>query len=207
MTLNWNEVLDAASGDVRRLSYVTRFSSIPVTIPENVSDHSFYVTLYSVLIHNHLDEDNVWHKSLLAPIMLHAVTHDISESVTGDLVRTFKYSSPEFKNAVNMAEQNMLSCFPLKISELYNMWEHAAGDRKRYVKAVVKAADFMSLHQYMVREVARGNQEIGPFFERMISDLRQEGYNIKSDPDSKIASLSGLYMMMSNTTSFGRRTA
>lgn len=203
MAYYWKDVLDAASGDIRRLSYVVRFSSVPVIVPENVADHSYYVALYSVLIHRHMDGE----RSLYSPIMLHAITHDLTEAMTGDLVRTFKYSSSEFKQAVDSAEKSMISRFPTDITTLHNMWVFEAGDQIQYVKAVVKAADFMSLHQYMIREVARGNQEIRPFFERMLADLRQEGDAVEQNPNPKISAMADLYRLMANTTSPGKRTA
>jgi 5'-deoxynucleotidase YfbR-like HD superfamily hydrolase len=139
--------------------------------------------------------------------MLHAITHDLTEALTGDLVRTFKYSSPEFKKAVNKAEDDMLARFPSMIVELYQLWDREAGKDKSYVEAVVKAADFMSLHQYMIREVARGNAEINPFLERMVHDLRMEGKSVENDSDPRVASLSDLYKLMASVTTPGQRTA
>ena len=45
--------------------------------------------------------------------------------------------------------------------------------RPEYVESVVKAADFLSLYQYMRREAARGNLEIIPFFVKMMGDLAE----------------------------------
>lgn len=201
--MNWQKVLDAASCDVRRLDYVDRFSSIPVLVKENVSSHSYWVSLYSILIHENLSGD----RRLLGPISVHAITHDIVESLTGDLVRTFKYSSDVFKSAVNSAEHNMYSHLPDAIQILNHIWEYEAGQDAKYVKAVVKAADFMSLHQYMIREVARGNEEIRPFFQRMITDLRIEEEKFKTDQDSRIASIAPLFELMASTHVSGQRTA
>ena len=39
------------------------------------------------------------------------------------------------------------------------------------MKAIVKAADFMSLFTYMRREVLMGNREVKPFFQIMVKDL------------------------------------
>ena len=54
MKVDWSKVLEAASGDVRRLSHVVRYSSIPISVPENVAEHSYWVSLYAILIHRTL---------------------------------------------------------------------------------------------------------------------------------------------------------
>ena len=202
MTNTWADVLDSASSDVRRLDYVDRFSSIPVLIKENVSAHSYWVSLYSVLIHRHLQGDD----SLLGAILLHAVTHDLTEALTGDVVRTFKYSSPEFKTAVDTAEDNLFPMLHESVRELFPLWQQLAGVNYDYVKAVVKAADFVSLHQYMVREMDRGNKEIAPFAARMINDLFAEGEKFAKSSNPKIAQIGGLFSMMAKTHVSGKRT-
>jgi len=173
--LDWKPLLEAASSDIRRLDYVTRYSSIPVTVPENDSTHMYWVSVYSMMIHRKL----VGPKELDALIMQHALTHDALECLSGDIVRTFKYSSEEFRAAVNKAEQGLASSLPVEVRSLldevhlhitsFGHTHHWKGD---YAKDVVKAADFMSLYQYMWREKKRGNSEIDPFFGRMIEDLK-----------------------------------
>jgi 5'-deoxynucleotidase YfbR-like HD superfamily hydrolase len=171
---DWKPLLEAASSDIRRLDYVTRYSSIPVTVPENDSTHMYWVSIYSMMVHRRLNGP----KELDALIMQHALTHDALECLSGDIVRTFKYSSDEFRAAVNRAEQGLASSLPLEIRSLLNevhlhitSFGHTHHWKGDYVKDVVKAADFMSLYQYMWREKKRGNSEIDPFFGRMIEDL------------------------------------
>lgn len=181
--LDWKPLLEAASSDIRRLDYVTRYSSIPVTVPENDSTHMYWVSIYSMMIHRRLNGP----KELDALIMQHALTHDALECLSGDIVRTFKYSSEEFRAAVNRAEQGLASCLPAEVRSLldevhlhitsFGESHHWKGD---YVKDVVKAADFMSLYQYMWREKKRGNSEIDPFFGRMIDDLKAMAEKLRS---------------------------
>jgi 5'-deoxynucleotidase YfbR-like HD superfamily hydrolase len=168
MTQNWKEVVETASGDVRRLSHVVRFSSIPVSVPENVAEHSFYVALYAIIIHKTLRPNDV---DIVGAIILGAILHDLAEAKTGDVVRTFKYSSDALKKEIDKAEHVIISQFPALILDIYNLHKHIESDDHAYVSSVIKAADFMSLHQYMVREIRRGNQEIYPFFLRMEADL------------------------------------
>ena len=189
-------MIDAASGDVRRLDYVIRYSSIPVNFKESVSAHSYWVSLYSLLIHRKISTDT----SLIGPILLKAVIHDVAEAKTGDLVRTFKYSLPELKEAVDKAEDLIVSSFHDQISSLFGLFTSMVGtDDLKYVEAVVKAADFLSLQQFMNREWLRGNREITPFFERMLTELDSASEKVFGSDDSRIRSLWSLYNRMKYT--------
>jgi 5'-deoxynucleotidase YfbR-like HD superfamily hydrolase len=172
---DWKPLLEAASSDIRRLDYVTRYSSIPVTVPENDSTHMYWVSIYSMMVHRRLNGP----KELDAVIMQHALTHDALECLSGDIVRTFKYSSEEFRLAVNRAERGLADTLPKEVKSLMDEVLAAlmpGGTPEQwhsgYVVDVVKAADFMSLYQYMWREKKRGNSEIDPFFGRMTADLK-----------------------------------
>lgn len=159
--IDWSSLITASSGDIRRLSSVWRYSSIPISVPENVAEHSYWVAMYSAMIHKHIGDN----ATLLGEIVLKGLTHDLAECVTGDIVRVFKYSSPELKKEINKAEMKLSSSLPEIITTII-----PSGVGK-YVESVVKAADFLSLYQYMRREASRSNLEIIPFYERMTRDL------------------------------------
>lgn len=173
MQRDWGQLIDVSSGQVRRLSYVWRFSSIPVTVPENVAEHSYWVTLYSMLIHMKLYEEKPVDAPLMCAILSEATVHDIGECVTGDFVRTFKYSDPKLKEAIDEGEAKEVDKNLEKplVDAIHQSSQLAEKNRIDYVKAVVKAADFLSLFQFMRREWVRGNREIKEFYEIMIKDL------------------------------------
>jgi len=171
---DWDNFMEDASGDIRRLDYVYRFSSIPVIMKEQVSTHSYWVTLYAAMIHDEINgpED-------LKPYLLsYALVHDASEARSGDFVRTFKYSSKELKDAINKGEQEMMDSMPYRIRRLFNPPDHLCVSEKAYIEMVVKAADFLSLKQFMMREVDKGNKEIEQFYHRMTNDLALEAEKI-----------------------------
>lgn len=179
----WASVLGASSGDIRRLASVWRYSSVPITIPENVADHSFWVSVYAVMIHQELLRQSssvvrrqYGKQSVLLAVLLRAVTHDLGEAVTGDIVRPFKYSSDSLKQAVDQAEESMVEkLFPQAVKEVFELTEEAMANTGvgTYANAVVKAADFMSLYQFMRREVLRGNCEVKGFVEIMVDDFHR----------------------------------
>lgn len=174
---DYTNLIDVASGDIRRLNAVQRYSSIPVVAFENTAEHSYWVSLYAVMIHVAI-YPKFKDDKITAAIAIRALLHDMTDAIAGDVVRTFKYSTPEFRDAVHKAEESMVKELPSSITSLYDMKSNE-GDR-RYVDAIVKAADFLSLYQYMRREVMRQNKEIIPFFKRMIKDLDEMRYSRSS---------------------------
>lgn len=203
---DWNKVLEACSGDLRRLDYVTRYSSIPVTYSETVSSHQYWVTIYSCLIHQELMPGD---KKLVGPVLLKASIHDTQECITGDLIRTFKYSSKTLKDAIDEAEKNIMNKLPDRISSLFSLYEDMFREKDEsvhelpdyvYVEAIVKAGDFLSLQQYMNREWLRGNREIEPFFQRMTDDLHMMANKMANSEETRVRGLEGLYLKMVATS-------
>lgn len=179
---SWSDVLKAGTEDVRRLDSVTRFSSIPVTFSETTTTHSYWVTLYSLMIWQVL-EAHGWKGGLpdLGEVLRYAVSHDAPESVTGDVVRTLKYSSRAMKKAVDEAEVVLVERLMAgRVRAAISFVPSPAA------KAIVKAADWFALWQFMRREAARMNLEIIPFYNRMVRDLQEA--EISSPPE-----LQGLY--------------
>lgn len=153
-------------GHSGRLDYIDRYSSIPVTMKETVMSHIGWVTFYSLAIHNEVEGP----EECTALILSHAVTHDLAECLTGDIVAPFKHSSKEFASQVQEAENQMVSKFLdisssnllNKVKEELNSIEH---HKKEYVEFLVKTADDLSLFRFMWRELRRGNKEIKYFAE------------------------------------------
>lgn len=173
---SWCSLIEATSDDIRRLSAVDRFSSIPVSVKETVAEHSFWVTLYAAAIYRFLESPD----HLYGPLLLRAVTHDLEECISGDIVRPLKYSTPELKEEVDRASEMLLNrMVPEEILDLRKELV-PPGEDWDYINCVVKAADWLSLFQYMRREAARGNREIIPFYNRMIRDLSEAA---KQAPD------------------------
>lgn len=177
MNPSWSDLIKEATGDIRRLDHVVRFNSIPVAVHESTSTHSYWVSIYAAMIHLSMFPEDL--KTLGAVIMV-SIVHDAAECVTGDVVRVFKYSTPELKIEVDRAEDILVQkLLGPKIQNLFDVAsEMSKGDATperdkvpSYVKSVVKAADFLSLFQYMRREAARGNLEIIPFYNRMMIDI------------------------------------
>ncbi|OPZ35528.1 MAG: 5'-nucleotidase [Synergistetes bacterium ADurb.BinA166] len=201
----WASFLTEAASDVRRLNSVDRFSSIPVRERESVALHSYWVVLYSLMLHRRLDGPG----EALGSLLSYAAVHDLPECLTGDVVRTFKYSSGEFREAVQAAEHSMVERLPKPVLSMLRRAESMSGDgtweHGWYVETVAKAADFLSLYQYLMRELRGGNSDIGPFVKAMRADMNKmrkkvsESFRPAADPRRSriLTELADLYKSMS----------
>lgn len=166
---SWKSFLIKDHADIKRLDYVTRYNSIPSIYHESVSQHSYWVTLYALMLHQHIFSGK--DPEIELHICKMGMIHDIGECLTGDVVRTFKYSSPELKRVIDESEEMMMTKYmPMSIKRIIGESQPVQKDDAKYVKDIIKAADFISLFHYMNREYNRGNREIMPFLNRMISD-------------------------------------
>jgi 5'-deoxynucleotidase YfbR-like HD superfamily hydrolase len=190
MRAAWEQVYDGMSGDVRRLSHVYRYSSIPTTVPENVMEHLGWVTLYSLMIHSQVGGP----ERLTGSVLLRSITHDLPEMVTGDVVRTFKYSSEALKKEISNAEDVMMKRVHPGLQHAYSMGsKFDSVEDEEYVESIVKAADFAALQQHLSRELQMGNRLMYPFIERMAKDLHSKRVEVESNPNELIKRLSGFY--------------
>lgn len=207
----WTSLIRDISGDLNRLNSVWRYSSIPVTGKENDVEHQGWVCIYSLMIHNCLRPLDV---DLSGPIATHAISHDIVECVTGDIVRTFKYSDLGLKNAIKTAEINILKNLPDSVQLLINCHTRQLALMNKsheldYVETVVKMGDFLSLWNFMKRELLRSNREIVPYVKMMVDDLECMSRNFLSgqsavrvqDP-SLLASIGQFYRELANEAGF-----
>jgi 5'-deoxynucleotidase YfbR-like HD superfamily hydrolase len=133
-------------------------------------------------------------------ILKYALVHDVGESVTGDVVRPFKYATPEMKRAADEAEdiltqRLMPDVVKQIIGELDDPRNTTYAD---YVKDVIKAADFLCVYVFMNREFLHGNQEIEPFRKRMVADMTAMAAKLGSSPGAHVKEISRLYTLMAS---------
>ncbi len=199
----WTGLLDEVRGDISRLDYVTRYSSIPTRTKETVSQHSFWVGLYAVMIHRMLRDTYVgiyaW-ESVEYQILKYALVHDVGESVTGDVVRPFKYATPEMKRAADEAEDILTQrLMPDVVKQIIGELDDPRNTTySEYVKDVIKAADFLCVYVFMNREFLHGNQEIEPFRKRMVADMTAMAAKLGLSPGAHVKEISRLYTLMAS---------
>lgn len=102
-----NSLLDWMTGTIRRLSHIKRFSSFPVNRQENVSEHSFWVSTYAYIIALDFIEKGI--EVDCSKVCLKATLHDWEESMTGDIIRSFKYKSKKFREQSKEIENALVT--------------------------------------------------------------------------------------------------
>lgn len=154
MKLDIGEML---AGSLHRMSHVNRYSSIPVTRKENVSEHSWYVAMYAYLVGKDLATAGV--KVDFGELLSRALVHDLDESMTGDFLRYVKYGHPDLKRALDEVSVSMIEKMSAELSvQLLPHWKNAkADDIEGHIIAVVDLARVIS---YVNEEYATGNTHV-----------------------------------------------
>jgi 5'-deoxynucleotidase YfbR-like HD superfamily hydrolase len=135
-----------------RLAAIFRYSTLPTIHRESVAEHTCFVVLNSYaicvdLIRRGYDVD-------MGATLRCAAVHDIDEALTGDFIRTFKYSDPSLTSAIKNGTRKLMATLELD-PMLLRDWEDAKADTLE--GHVVELADLWSLTQFASREVRLGS--------------------------------------------------
>lgn len=159
------------TGRMRRMHHIGRYSSIPVINRENVAAHSWEVAFYSMLIAADLLENN--YEVNYGSLLKKAISHDVSEVLSGDIIRSYKHGSPEMLKACHDADTlNMVSLteevdgfagIVLERAWLYAKNESIEG-------AIVRFADMLCVVSYCAEEMRMGNTLIAYILEELYNE-------------------------------------
>jgi|TARA_Y100000310_G_C20553326_1_gene749238 putative hydrolase of HD superfamily len=145
---------DLLLGEPVNLRFVTRFSALPKTHDETVAEHSYFVALYSMIIGEHLEREGI--DINFRRLLSYAIVHDLDEALTGDFIRTFKYSSDSLRNEIMKATKVIMK----KLSDKYNIdktyWEDSK-ETSTIEGKIVMIADFLSVLSFVFQELRAGN--------------------------------------------------
>lgn len=138
------------------LSCVNRFSQSKLCAPENVLEHSGFVTALSFYLASKIIECG--HEINMGVLLSKAIMHDFDESLTGDIAMPVKYHNAQIrKDLAEIEDANMkMISEDVKLPEAYTRWETAkwgSGGK------IVALADYLSvLFKFHDEIVNRGNK-------------------------------------------------
>ncbi len=146
-------------GEFRRVSYVYRYSALPVLNRENVAEHSWWTAVIAMTI-----ATEVGHAELIGDVAARGILHDIEEIGTGDLVREAKYFDDKMRAdfaRVEMAFANRLfDKLGTKVGDqLWNIWKQAK-DPDDLAGQIVALADLFCVIAYVRWERSMGNTKL-----------------------------------------------
>jgi len=145
---------------ISRMKYITRWSLMRNSEPENIQEHSHMVAVFAHALA--VIRRDIYGKKadpgLAAQI---ALFHDSSEIFTGDLPTPVKYFDPEimvaYKNVESVASKKLLTALPSELRLSYKKLLAPQEDDEMYI--LVKAADKLAAYVKCLEELKAGNPE------------------------------------------------
>lgn len=142
-----------------RMKLIDRWSLMRCTQKENVQEHSLQVAIIAhavALIKN----QHFGGKVSADKVAVHAIFHDATEVLTGDLPTPVKYFNSEIRNAFTAVEDHavaqLLSLLPQNLQSNYS---EIFADADVEIRKIVKAADVIAAYIKCLEEEAAGNRE------------------------------------------------
>jgi putative hydrolase of HD superfamily len=150
------------------MHHVTRYSSLPVIKPENVAAHSWQVAFITYLIAHDLTEAG--HQVDLGIALSGAITHDVSECLSGDIIRSYKYSSPEMEDITRRADAANVEKLAEQIG-VSLLWDWTGAKDYSLEGRIVAFADYVCVVTYCVEEHRMGNTMLDQIVEGVYLNL------------------------------------
>ncbi|HAO69506.1 MAG TPA: 5'-deoxynucleotidase [Ruminococcaceae bacterium] len=147
-----------------RMKYINRWGLMRNTRWENLSEHSLETAMLAHILAV-IGNKRLGRRYSLEKIVLHALYHDCSEILTGDLPTPVKYDNPALQGSYKEVERaacerlaNLLPCDLRGEIEPYLSGDGLDEDSRK----LVKAADRLSALIKCMEEEKAGNREFVP---------------------------------------------
>lgn len=150
--------------ELRTASVVNRWSIVRTLKPDNVAEHSYYVTCYSVALARLLE----W-KGSLADLMYLALMHDVEELLTGDLVSPVKGNIVDDSLYERYVTEQMDQRLPGIQHQMIKIVESPYGYQ---AELIVKVADKVDAVLFLMTECGMGNTKLEPLLVDAMRNLR-----------------------------------
>ena len=142
----------AVNKELYKMSNIWRYSGRLVLKPENLAEHSYYVTMKVIELGQFykFSEEDIFKAIKIA------LCHDLGEIYTGDIPHSLKTYSPEIKRVSEKLEVELIKeNFPY-FGEVFEEFE-AKADLK--ISYLVELADIADVIMFIDREESLGNKD------------------------------------------------
>lgn len=179
------KIEELVTGEFMRMAFISRYSSVPHLRDESVAEHSWTVSFYSMVIALDIRRRKCGNPDM-SKLLSRTIVHDLDESLSGDLLRSFKYGYPELKRLMEEASKQALVPAIGKLGststdfhEIFKHWEMAKeNDLEGYI---VQISDLLSVVAYCWRERAMGNVLISPVLKEVVMWLESKMQDLPQD--------------------------
>lgn len=108
------------------------------------------------------------------------MVHDLGESLTGDVIRTFKYATPAMKKATSEAEEELLQNklvdeFPLNIASEILLFSKYA--KQGLEGEIIALCDFLCVFAYCEDEIKMGNKNMKEILNNAAKALKETKFS------------------------------
>jgi len=153
----------------RGMRHVNRYTQCPSIRPNNVAEHSYYVSLYSILIYNYLCGEKMSMEHI-GRISSYAIFHDMHEGISVEIPHNVKRKNKsESLNIEDMASSELYGGTFIS-KHIGKMNESVSDDN--FDMEIVKIADMLDVLIYATEEFKMGNK----FYLPIISEIK---YSLK----------------------------
>ena len=153
----------------RTAAHIKRYHTTPMYAQESVAEHSHFVAMITRIICYALEQAGHPVDTLRAVDL--AMIHDYEESVSGDIISTFKHSDPEFVGLLDRltdrAIDQVFETLPEDLATYYTaLWRsHNAGSIEGQI---VSVADKLAGLAFSHEQLRMGNQFMEPIYRRFV---------------------------------------
>jgi len=148
--------------DIRSLMTVGRFSVYKCHFREDVAQHSYFTTLYAMILGDM--ERKLGTTVDVERLMRMAVLHDAEEARTGDIHHPFKHQDVAFAKALDSRAlewfENSLGGLPSGMAQEYIQLREAVSNGSSIEANIVKAADKIEALLWAYEEYLLGNVQV-----------------------------------------------
>ncbi len=123
------DIYQAMNGSLRRLGAIRRYSSIPCGRPENVAEHIGFAAIYAYLIA--LDLEDREYDVNMGGLLEKIVVHDLDESMSGDIMRGFKYTNDHILAAIQATARSNMNDMVEEFGDPVAGWVFNEWDKNR----------------------------------------------------------------------------
>lgn len=167
--------------EIAYLDTIHRWGQNKTLVVENVSQHSFWVGLFSTCLAEEIfpDENCTFSAKIKLRITRLALFHDLDEFITGDINHTVKnnvYNGSDIKENLDLLiEKTVLDKFDTNAPFSRMMLNYLVYDHKLDLeKHIVKICDWLSFLKYLQNEIDLGNKTVEGIKEYCVAGVQKQ---------------------------------